>query len=67
MTLTSQASSYLPCGGRSRAAAYQISFNANCTWRAVVDVAVIAPAVPDTPDGVNVIRFGVLKLARSTG
>ena len=24
----------------------------------------IAPAVPDTPEGVNTIRFGVLKLAR---
>ena len=25
---------------------------------------VMAPAVPDKPDGVNTIRFGVLKLAR---
>ena len=25
---------------------------------------VIAPAVPERPDGVNTIRFGVLKLAR---
>src|SRR5271167_3067220 len=43
---------------------YQRSFNANCTWRAVVEVPVIAPAVPETPVGVKVIRFGVLKLAR---
>ena len=43
---------------------HQSSFSANCTCRAVVEVAVIAPAVPDTPEGVKVIRFGVLKLAR---
>ncbi len=41
-----------------------MSFNPNCTWRAVVDVLVMAPAVPDTPAGVEVMRFGVLKLAR---
>ncbi len=40
------------------------SFNANCTWRAVVEVLVMAPAVPDNPVGVNVINAGVLKLAR---
>ena len=28
----------------------------------MVEVLVIAPAVPETPAGVNVIRFGVLKL-----
>src|SRR5579862_5356208 len=43
---------------------YHRNFKANCTCREVVDVLVIAPAVPDTPAGVNVIRFGVLKLAR---
>ena len=30
----------------------------------VVEVLVIAPAVPDTPVGVKVIRLGVLKFAR---
>ena len=46
------------------------SFRPNCTWRDVVEVLVIAPAVPDTPEGfaavggVKTIRFGVLKLAR---
>src|SRR5215831_14235505 len=43
---------------------YQISFKPNCNWRAVVEVLVIAPAVPETPVGVKVIRLGVLKLAR---
>src|SRR5215469_13209629 len=49
---------------------HQSSFKPNCTCRDVVDVLVIAPAVPDTPDGfaavggVKVMRFGVLKLAR---
>src|SRR5215831_72678 len=49
---------------------HQRSFKPNWTWRAVVDVLVIAPAVPETPlgfvavGGVNTIRFGVLKLAR---
>src|SRR5271169_1236058 len=43
---------------------HQSSFKANCTWRAVVDVLVMTPAEPDTPDGVNTIRLGVLKLAR---
>ena len=32
---------------------YQINFNPNCTCLAVVDGLVIAPAVPDGPDGVN--------------
>ena len=51
-------------------ARYQRNFRANCTWRAVVDVLVIAPAVPESPvrfvavGGVNTIRLGVLKLAR---
>ena len=31
---------------------YQISFNPNCTCRDVVEVLVIAPAVPETPEGV---------------
>jgi hypothetical protein len=54
----------------ARGFAYQSSFTANCTCRAVVDVLVIAPAVPDTPlgwaavGGVKTIRFGVLKFAR---
>ena len=43
---------------------YHTNFSPNCTWRAVVDVLVITPADPDTPGGVNVIRLGVLKLAR---
>ncbi len=40
------------------------SFTASCTCRAVVDVLVIAPAVPETPEGVKTIRLGVLKFAR---
>ena len=40
------------------------SFKANCTCHAVVDVLVIAPAVPDIPVGVKVISAGVLKFAR---
>ena len=40
------------------------SFKANCTCRAVVDVLVIAPAVPVTPVGVKVISAGVWKFAR---
>src|ERR1700681_2330798 len=49
---------------------YQSNFSPNCTWRAVVDVLVIAPAVPERPvrfvavGGVNTMRLGVLKLAR---
>src|SRR5580704_10578491 len=49
---------------------YQSNFSPNCSWRAMVDVLVIAPAVPERPvrfvavGGVNTIRFGVLKLAR---
>jgi hypothetical protein len=43
---------------------YQRSLSANWTWREVVDVLVMAPAVPETPVGVKTIRFGVLKLAR---
>src|SRR5438105_2610864 len=48
---------------------YQSSLSANCTWRELVDVLVIAPAVPDRPfglvavGGVKTIRFGVLKFA----
>src|ERR1700747_479672 len=46
---------------------YQSSFSPNCTWRELVDVLVMAPAVPDRPlglvvvGGVKTIRFGVLK------
>jgi hypothetical protein len=47
-----------------KVALYQISFNPNWTCRDAVEVLVIAPAVPKTPEGVNAIRFGVLKLAR---
>ena len=43
---------------------YQISFKPNCTCREVVEVLAIAPAVPEIPEGVNTIRFGVLKFAR---
>src|SRR5215471_9505625 len=43
---------------------YQWSFSPNCTWREVVEVLVMAPAVPDSPEGVNTIRLGVLKLVR---
>lgn len=42
---------------------YQISFNPNSICRDVVDV-LIAPAVPETPEGVKAMRFEVLKLAR---
>ena len=51
---------------------YQRNLRPNWTWRALVVVLVIAPAVPETPvmflavGGVKVIRFGVLKLARSS-
>src|SRR5580700_10165513 len=51
---------------------HQRSFRPNCTWREVVEVLVIAPAVPDKPvgfvavGGVKTIKFGVLKLARSS-
>ena len=43
---------------------YQSSFNANWTCLDVVEVLVIAPAVPETPVGVKTIKLGVLKLAR---
>src|SRR4029077_15647132 len=45
---------------------YQRSLRPNWTWRALVVVLVIAPAVPETPvmflavGGVKVIKFGVL-------
>ena len=52
------------CPQSEEGVSYQISFNPNCTCRDVVEVLVIAPAVPETPEGVNTIRFGVLKLAR---
>src|SRR5580698_10065440 len=63
--------------GRSSAAPvhrlgnYQRSLRPNWTWRLLVVVEVMAPAVPETPvgflavGGVKVIRLGVLKLARS--
>src|SRR5215469_10206261 len=46
------------------------SLRPNWSCRAVVEVLVIAPAVPESPvgfvadGGVKIIRFGVLKLAR---
>ena len=43
---------------------YQSSFRPNCTWRDVVDVLVIAPAVGETPEGVKTIALGRLKFAR---
>lgn len=49
---------------------HQSSFSPNCTCRDVVDVLVMAPAVPESPvgfaavGGVKTMRFGVLKLAR---
>jgi hypothetical protein len=43
---------------------YQSSFSPNWICRDVVDVLVITPAVGETPVGVKVIAFGVLKLAR---
>jgi hypothetical protein len=43
---------------------YQSTFTPNWTCRAVVAVLLIAPAVPETPVGVNTMRFGVLKFAR---
>ena len=52
------------CSRRTEPRRYHSNFSANCTWRAVVEVLDIAPAVPDTPVGVKVIRAGVLKLAR---
>ena len=55
----------VPPAGASR---YQINFNPNCTWREVVEVLVIAPAVPEVfvpeVEEVKVIRLGVLKFAR---
>src|ERR1700736_1104047 len=44
--------------------ASQRSLSPNCPCRDVVDVLVIAPAVPDKPLGVKTIRLGVLRLAR---
>src|SRR6267154_337261 len=49
---------------------YQRSLRPNWIWREVVEVLVMAPAVPDWPvglaavGGVKTIRFGVLKFAR---
>src|SRR5260370_17587354 len=42
---------------------YQSNFTPNCICRDVVDVLVITPAVGETPVGVKVRAFGVLKLA----
>src|SRR6266581_1266736 len=36
-----------------RDTSYQWSFRANCTCRELVEVLVMAPAVPDRPDGVK--------------
>ena len=47
---------------------YQSSFKPNCTCRDVVEVLVIAPAVPDNPvglaavGGVKTIRFGRIEV-----
>ena len=49
---------------RPPSALHQRSFNPNCTCRADVAVAVITPAVGETPVGVNTIAFGALKFAR---
>lgn len=48
-------------GGVSLTALYQSSFRPN--WICLEDVAVpvTAPAAPETPEGVNTIRLGVLK------
>lgn len=47
---------------------YQINFSPNWIWRDVVEVLVMAPAVPEVfvpeVDDVKVIKFGVLKFAR---
>src|ERR1700732_4090693 len=43
---------------------YQSSLRPNCTWRDVVDVLVMAPAVGETPEGGKTTGFGKLKFAR---
>src|SRR5450432_1173988 len=43
---------------------YHSSFSPNWTWRDVVDVLVIAPAVGETPEGVNTTALGKLKFSR---
>ena len=43
---------------------YQSSFRPNWTWRDVVDVLVITPAVGETPEGVKTTALGRLKFAR---
>jgi hypothetical protein len=43
---------------------YQSSFSPNCTWREVVEVLVITPAVGETPEGVKTMALGWLKFAR---
>jgi hypothetical protein len=43
---------------------HQSNFKPNCTCREVVEVLVIAPAVGETPDGVNTTALGKLKFAR---
>lgn len=43
---------------------YQRSLRANWTWRAVVEVLVMAPAVGETPEGVKTTALGKLKFAR---
>ena len=40
------------------------SFTASCTCRAVVDVLVIAPAVPETPQGVKSDQVGRIRSLR---
>jgi len=54
---------------RPAATGYHSSFSPNWTWRELVEVLLMTPAVPDKPDGlvavggVNTMRFGVLKFA----
>jgi len=43
---------------------HQSNFKPNCTWRAVVAVLVMIPAVGETPEGVKTTSFGWLKFAR---
>jgi hypothetical protein len=43
---------------------YHRNLRPNCTWRDVVDVLVMAPAVGETPEGVKTTALGKLKLAR---
>jgi hypothetical protein len=50
--------------GNRSIARHQSNFRPNCTWRAVVAVLVMIPAVGETPEGVKTTSFGWLKFAR---